>query len=201
MKNFKLLLGATALLSTTAIVANATLDGLSDSITNFHVKAEIVNDLNLREVLPLDFGRIAWDTTSSEGGITLIPNVAGAVNISYGGIIFHDGGQAGEVCFTDLVPAAVLGTNLQVTVGSDEAGAGTGGPIALYAENETETAIPGAEVDFQYLVQATTPENQGERCVYIGADLNWSQQAKNTFPAGKVHGSAVVTVIYDSVNN
>ena len=193
MKNKFLLLGATALLSTGALMANAYLPEDITGSTKMDVKAEIVNNLNLRQERPLDFGRIAWDN-SGNYNIALNPNADGSSTINRRGVSFNDGAQSGEVCFADLVPSATLVSGLSITVGNIEDG---GSAIYLYDENGDEIAgYPDVDFGDRNFVQAITPAKAGERCFYIGASLSWSDTAKAALPAGKVHGEATVTVIY-----
>lgn len=77
MKNFKLLLATTAILSTTALMANA-ITGESEKVD---IKAELIKARSLENIQPLDFGRIVFE----DGTTSLTANMDSSGNVSISG--------------------------------------------------------------------------------------------------------------------
>ena len=192
MKNFKLLLATTAILSTGALLANATgLSGLSDT-TPLEVKAEIIKNIQFESVEPVDFGRIAWDFRDGvNNSLSFYPDSSGNTNPVYDGVAFHDGGKVGKVCFTEIVQDATLGSGLSVTVAS----------INSIEDNEHHKIAEynGTSEDSDYIADGGVTE--GIRCIYVGGELEWLRNEYAQAFTGNITANTTVTVIYDSVNN
>ena len=168
MKNFKLLLATTAILSTGAILANA---DVSDSITNFRVIAEVIDeDLSLEAVEPLDFGKVILDK-EYHGEVTL--EYSAGNGITAYGIKYNSGINPGKVCFTDKDPDAMLGENLLIT--ADDIQVEDGVNIRKFSFSDA----------------ADSPD--GERCVIVGGQLHIT----NPSWTGSIDTYATVTVVYN----
>ena len=91
MKNFKLLLATTAILSTGAIVAQAIDE--RNFTTNINISADIVSPEHLAKVQDLNFGRIAIQNGGTLGTITITTDG----QVQNDNTLYFEGAQQGIV--------------------------------------------------------------------------------------------------------
>ena len=180
MKNFKLLLASTAILSMTTM--NAMAD-LTES-KQINVEANIVQTLDLEVVDHINFGTIAWDNTQDYASVTLYathPEEDITTNVK-----FHTGQKPGKICFTDLKAKA--------TVNFTE---------VRFMDEDTEIAawVLGSDIDtseeignVHSLFKKDDTAEEGKICYFVGGSLLTSGDGMNY--SGPLSGQSTVTVIY-----
>ena len=132
MKNFKLLLATTAILSTTAMVANYVQ---ASAITeDFEVKIKLISsDNGLRKIQDLNFGTIYYEI----GGVTVQLSTEGVVS----GDAVHYGNQQPAILTTLNTPYATAADLWDITISGAEVlkTSGTNGKICGYVSSWQHT--------------------------------------------------------------
>ena len=96
MKNFKLLLATTAILSMGAMAVNADPASLTSNQAYLDIQAEFVNPITATPVSPLKFSMILAD----EGGKTVIVTPEGTLSNSSTATVLKNSVSAGKIEFT-----------------------------------------------------------------------------------------------------
>ncbi len=180
MKNFKLLLASTAILSMNTM--NAMAD-LTES-KQINVEANIVKTLDLEVVDHINFGTIAWDNTQDYASVILYathPEEEMTNNVK-----FHTGQKPGKICFTDLKAKATVNFTDVHFMDEDTM-------IAVWTlGSDIDTSEEIGDGHNPYKKDNTAEE--GKICYFVGGHLSTSSDGMNY--SGPLSGQSTVTVIY-----
>ena len=182
MKNKFLLLGATALLSTGAILANADpLPALPDASAELKVQIRLWNAAGITvEQDTIDFGTLAA-TAEHDGAKVTLSAEDGTREITGSGVVAADSGSVHKIAYLSVnVPAGYKATlNLPTNV-------------TLY--NDDSVARTGYQLNFKpekYLYETLTAGTLELDSYYIGGSIDLSDEFH-----GWYEGSFVVTAVY-----
>ena len=170
MKNFKLLLATTAILSTGALLANATgTTGHETETVNFSI--ELVQARSLHQDQPIKFGRIVLDQDT----LTL------EAQISSEGIITSVGGNEGTH------PYALDGAQKGIVSGA------TCEQLS-YPSSTTNITPPSGNLTTKHMnIDCLTVEG---KAIFYG-DINMKMENNAPLPIGTYNGSFTVTAVYE----
>ena len=175
MRNFKLLLGATALLSMGAMTVNATPGDITGESTSVQTRVEILKARSLANTVPLDFGRIIVDQGVNE--FAVIMDSSGGETFD-----FINGGSA--YILTQGTKGVVTGASCSQL---------------SYPASSTKIIVTpptGATIERAYIIDlACTDDNNGNAT--FNAYLNIDNASSETpVAAGIYTTSFTVTAIY-----